>query len=284
MKILLTGATGWIGSHVARELLCLGHEVHATVREGSGRERIADLRELKIHVGAIDALPIKPDLVISLAWIASPGRFLDSEDNFHCLEVTKRLISKVDCRVIVSGSCFEFDTQIGKLSEDSPTLPTSIYARCKDELRQILVKRRNSAWLRFFYQYGPWETRGRFVPSIIQAVLDDKDAKLSPGDQKRDYLHVEDVATAVCAVAESKLEGTVNVGSGEAVKTGDIGRIIGEIGGRPDRILIGALPYWKGEPMLIVADNSKLRSTGWAPRHSLVGGLQGTFNWWKGRS
>lgn len=284
MKILLTGATGWIGSHVARELLGLGHEVHATVREGSSRDRIADLPQLKIHVGAIDALPIKPDLVISLAWIASPGRFLDSEDNFHCLEATKSLISKVDCRVIVSGSCFEFDTQIGKLSEDSPTLPTSIYARCKDELRQILVKRRNSAWLRFFYQYGPWETRGRFVPSIIQAVLDDKDAKLSPGDQKRDYLHVEDVATAVCAVAESKLEGTVNVGSGEAVKTGDIGRIIGEVGGRPDRILIGALPYWKGEPMLIVADNSKLRSVGWAPRHSLVGGLQSTFNWWKERS
>jgi len=56
MKILLTGATGWIGSHVARELIRRGHEVHATVRDGSNRERIADLSKLKIHVGAIDAL------------------------------------------------------------------------------------------------------------------------------------------------------------------------------------------------------------------------------------
>jgi nucleoside-diphosphate-sugar epimerase len=284
MRILLTGATGFIGSHVARELLRAGHEVHATIREKADRRRVADLAALRIHVGGLDHLPVNPDLLISLAWIATPGKYLEAPENVECLNATRRLLAKADCRAVVAGTCFEFDTSLGTLREDSPVKPTTLYARCKDELRREVERRHDSAWIRFFYQYGPWEDERRLVPAVVRSLLKGQEAKVSPGGQKRDFLHVEDVASAVRAIAESRLTGCVNVGSGEAPAVKEIVSTLGEAVGRPELLRFGAVPYYEGEPMLIVADNAKLRSTGWAPRWGLKEGLRHAVEWWRTRA
>jgi nucleoside-diphosphate-sugar epimerase len=285
MRVLLTGATGFIGSHVARELLRRGHEVHATVRPASDRRRIRDIEpRLRIHEGALDLVPLEPDVAVHLAWYAVPGKYLEAPENLECLAASRRLLAALRGRAVFAGTCFEFDTRLGTLREDSPTLPTTLYARCKDELRREVVARPNSAWVRFFYQYGPWEDERRLVPSVIRSVLRGEPAKVSPGEQRRDFLHVEDVASAVCAVAESRLEGAVNIGSGRAPAVKEIVTRIGELGGRPDLVRLGAVSYYPGEPMLIVADNARLRSTGWTPAYDLERGLRHAFEWWKGRS
>jgi UDP-glucuronate decarboxylase len=284
MRILLTGVTGFIGSHVARELLRGGHEVHATVREGADLRRVADLPALRVHRGGLDHVPVKPELLVSLAWIATPGKYLEGPENRDCLRDTRSLLAKVDCRAVVAGTCFEFDTSLGKLREDSPVKPTTLYARCKDELRRDVEKRRDSAWVRFFYQYGPWEDERRLVPAVIRNLLQGREAKVSPGGQKRDFLHVEDVASAVRAVAESRLTGCVNVGAGEAPTVKEIVTTLGEAVGRPELLRFGAVPYYEGEPMLIVADNAKLRSTGWTPRWGLKEGLRHAVEWWRARA
>ncbi len=282
MRVLLTGATGFIGSHVARELLGRGHEVHATLRPGSDRRRIRDLEgRLRAWEGEMDAVPVEPDLTLHLAWYAEPGKYLEAPENEACLAASRRLLSRVGGRVVAAGTCFELDTRLGRLREDNPARPTSLYARCKDALRRDVESRPDSAWLRFFYQYGPWEDPRRLVPSVIRSVQRGEPAAVSPGGQGRDYLHVEDVARAVADVAESRLSGCVNVGSGEAPTVGEIVRRIGELGGRPDLIRLGAVPYWEGEPMLIVADNARLRGTGWRPRFTLEGGLRHAFDWWR---
>ena len=85
------------------------------------------------------------------------------------------------------------------------------------------------------------------------------------------------------AVAESRLTGCVNIGSGEAPPVKEIVGMIGELGGRPDLVRLGAVPYYEGEPMLIVADNRKLRSTGWKPRWGLRDGLRNALEWWRTR-
>jgi nucleoside-diphosphate-sugar epimerase len=82
-------------------------------------------------------------------------------------------------------------------------------------------------------------------------------------------------------VAESRLEGCVNVGSGTAPSVKEIVTAIAGLGGRPELIQWGAFPQREGEPMLIRADNAKLRSTGWAPRYDLDRGLKQTFEWWR---
>lgn len=282
MRVLLTGATGFIGSHVARVLLRRGHEVHCTVRASSDRRRIRDIEaSLRIHAAEMDAVPVEPDATIHLAWYTVPGKYLSAPENRDCLEASRRLLAKLRGRAVFAGTCFEFDTQLGRLREDSPVKPATLYAECKDALRREVERRPGSAWVRFFYQYGPWEDPRRLVPSVIRAVLRGEPADVSPGLQRRDFLHVEDVAAAVCSVAEGRIEGCVNIGSGEAPTVGEIVGKIGALGGRPELIRLGAVPYYAGEPMLIVADNAKLRSTGWAPGFDLDRGLRQAFEWWR---
>ncbi len=284
MRILLTGAAGFIGSHVARELVRAGHEVHATVPPTDDLWRIRDMEgALRLHRGTLDLVPVEPDLVINLAWYAVPGKYISAPENRECLEQSLRLLGKIKCRAVFAGTCFEYDTSLGRLSEESPTKPTTLYARCKDALRREVEKRPDSAWVRFFYMYGPYEDPRRLVPSAMLSVLRGRPVEVSPGEQRRDFLHVEDAASAVCAVAMSRLEGVVNIGSGMAPTVREVVNRIGELGGRPDLIRLGAVPYFPGEPMLIVADNARLRSTGWSPRYDLQRGLSHTMEWWTDR-
>jgi nucleoside-diphosphate-sugar epimerase len=284
MIVLLTGVTGFIGSHVARALVRLGHEVHATFRPSSDHRRIADLGAgVILHKGFMDTVPVDPDVTIHLAWYTVPGQYLEAPENIECLDASRRLLARVRGRVICTGTCFEYDTRVGLLREDSPTLPTTLYAQCKDVLRKEVVERPNGVWLRLFYQYGPWEDPRRMIPSAIQAVLRGEVVRATAGEQQRDYLHVEDVAAAVCAVAESRLEGVVNVGSGAPTTVREIMTTIGEYGHRPDLIRLGEMEYYPGEPMLVTAEVGKLRSTGWAPTVSLGYGLRRTFDWWRER-
>ena len=98
MKVLLTGATGFIGSHVARELLRRKHQVYATLRPTSDRRRIRDIEsDLEIHDGEMDLLPVEPDVAIPLAWYAVPGKYLHAPENEHCLEASRRLLSSLSC-------------------------------------------------------------------------------------------------------------------------------------------------------------------------------------------
>jgi nucleoside-diphosphate-sugar epimerase len=278
----LTGATGFIGSHVARELVRRGHEVHAIVWPTSDRRRIKDLEsKIRVWEGGVDHVPVESDLTIHLAWYAVPGKYLTSPINQACLEESRRLLAKARGRVLFAGTCFEHDLQLGVLREDSPTKPTTLYAECKDALRREVEGRQDSAWLRFFYLYGPWEDERRLMPAVMTAQLKGQPSKVTPGEQRLDYLHVEDVASAVCSVAESRLEGCVNIGSGSAPSVKEIVTRIAGLGGRPELIQWGAYPQKPGDPMLIQCDNAKLRSTGWAPKYSLEEGLRHTFEWWR---
>lgn len=282
MIVLVTGATGFIGSHVVRELLARGHEVHVSVRPGSDRRRLAGIESrLRFHEGPMDRMPLDPDAVVHMAWYAVPGKYLPALENHDCLAASRRLLSKIRGRAVFAGTCFEFAPSEAPLREDSPVKPSTLYAECKDALRREVEVRPNSAWVRYFYQYGPWEDPRRLVPAIITQQLRGEPSKVTPGEQRADYLHVEDVASATVSVLESTLQGPVNIGSGEAPSVREIVSKIAELGGRPDLIRWGAFPQREGDPMLIRADNARLRSTGWAPRHTLDQGLRHTFAWWK---
>ena len=300
MKVLITGATGFIGSHVARLLVSEGCEVYAVVRESSDLWRINDivpvLRLVRCDLLAFGELDvhlerIQPDLCIHLAWYAVPGKYLTSLENLSLLNASLRLAARLaglGCkRFIGIGTCIEYDTSLGYLSEESPTKPCNLYAASKLALQIVLNQLANItgmevAWPRIFYLYGPFEDERRLVPSVICSLLRNQVVKVTKGEQIRDFLHVEDVAAAIWAVARSELSGPVNIGSGKPVTVRDIVTKIGTILDRPELITLGALPYNASDPMFICANNRRLtENTSWVPRYDLEQGLRHTVEWWR---
>jgi nucleoside-diphosphate-sugar epimerase len=152
-------------------------------------------------------------------------------------------------------------------------------------LRQIAALRRfEFCWLRFFYQYGPFEDPRRLIPSITLPLLRGEPVRFNAGEQVRDFLHVEDVATAVGAVALSGLQGPVNIGSGQPVTIRSVVETLAELCGGPDLVEFGAVPYRRGEPAFVCARTEKLRTgTDWRPRYELRSGLANAVAWWKHR-
>jgi nucleoside-diphosphate-sugar epimerase len=295
VKILLTGATGFIGSHIARALVAGGHQVQALVLPNDNTWRITDILPSLVM---IDGNLLEPsftlprqsfDCCIHLAWYVEPGKYLDSPENKRWVErslVFARALQDAGCRrFLAAGTCFEYATNDERLRESSPTGPRTLYAQSKLELFNALQSLdMETPWVRFFYQYGPFEDPRRLVPVVINALLRSQEAKLVPGDRRRDFLHIEDVASAVVTVAQSTLKGAVNIGLGTPTTVAEIGTKIGELIGKPELVKLGALPYPPTEPMQIVADNTKLLSTGWRPCYNLDEGLRHTIAWWRAHS
>jgi nucleoside-diphosphate-sugar epimerase len=292
----VTGAAGFVGSRVTRALAAAGVEVHAVVRSEPG----ARLEGVDVHVERCDLTDpaaleelvarVQPEACIHCAWIATPGEYLTSPENSaHELvaESLARSLAVHGCaRLVGVGTCFEYEPSDEALSETSPLGPTTPYARAKvaacERMRSATEGSATSlAWARLFYLYGPGEDRRRLVPSVVLALLGDERARTTPGEQRRDFLHIDDIAGALIAVAQSDVTGAVNIGSGHAVAVREIVETLGTIIGRPDLIELGALPYAEGDPMLVEADNRRLTDEcGFTPQWSLVEGLRDTVSWW----
>ena len=300
MKVLVTGASGFIGSNVVRKLIAEECEVYALIRPTSNTWRLKDvIHSVRIvpcdlsSTGELDKWlkQILPELCIHLAWFAEPGKYLNSPENLRCLSESVHLVERLanlGCRRFVgTGTCFEYDLNLGYFSEESVTKPRSLYSASKLALQLILeqlgrVTGMEVAWVRLFYQYGPFEDHRRLVPSVTCSLLRKEEVKVTKGEQIRDFLHVEDVAAAIWAVAGSNLSGPINIGSGKPVAVRDMVTRIGTILDRLDLIALDALPYSESDPMFICANNCRLTEhTTWVPRYNLEQGLRHTIAWWQ---
>lgn len=131
---------------------------------------------------------------------------------------------------------------------------------------------------RVFFLYGPHEKPGRLVSEVAAGLLAGRPVPCTDGAQRRDFLHVADVASAFVALLDSAVEGPVNIGSGEAVSVRSVVAELAPLAGRPDLPRLGALPSRPDDPPLIVADIARLRDeVGWRPRVSLLEGLADTL-------
>ena len=296
MRVLLTGAGGFIGAQVARALLARGAEVHAVVRDRSRAPRLAAIEnELTIHeadlvdpaASAQVVVASKPTICVHGAWYAAPGKYLDAPENLThvaaSLQLAQRLVESGCTRLVGLGTCFEYDTSLGvPLVETSPTKPRFLYAASKLALHDVLrayapLAKIGFAWCRIFYQFGPMEARERLVPHVIDRLLGGGVAETTEGGQIRDFLHVEDVGAAIAAVALSDLEGAVNVGSGVPVTVRGLVGAIARLCDAEDRVRFGAVPYRPNDPKHVCADVTRLASIGFEPRFGLESGLEDTL-------
>ena len=301
MRVLVTGAAGFIGSHVTRQIVQEGHEVSAIILPGESTGRLTDVvNRLSIvsldlcETGAVRELvgKTRPECAIHLAWYAVPGKYWSAVENLDCVSMTLGLaqaLAESGCkRLVAAGTCAEYDWDYGFLSEDkTPLKPRTLYGTCKNATRQILEAfcrqaGMSFAWTRFFYLYGPGEARERLIASVVTALLQGETARCSSGRQIRDFLHVRDVASGVWAVAKSKVTGPVNVGSGEPVRVRTIVETIARLLEGNGTIEWAAIAEDPQGPPLLVADVRKLiRETGWRQTLSLEEGLRDTIAWWR---
>jgi nucleoside-diphosphate-sugar epimerase len=301
MKVLLTGATGFIGSAVARVLVRRGHEVHALVRPQADTWRIADLAgQLETIAGDLASAQLgerletlRPEACVHVAWYTVPGRYLDGPENLDHLELSLRLartLARAGCRRFVGvGTCLEYAVQDAPLTESDPSGPARLYSATKLALGQLLpyvgaMTGMSTAWARLFYVYGPFEDERRLVPSVIRSLLRGEPARVSAGTQVRDYLHVCDMASALEAITRSSLQGAVNVGSGEPSTVRDVVLQLGQLLDGVDRLQFGAVPPAPGDPRYVCADIRRLvGETDFRPRFALQDGLRDTVEWWSER-
>lgn len=288
MRVLVTGANGFVGAHLVRALSDRGglvvHALDRTPASAPAGGVTFHQVDLADHA-AIERVvsQVRPELCIHAAWYAEPGKYLESPLNLGLVSATLNLaecLVRAECKRLVGvGTCFEYDTSLGWLSESSATAPRFLYAACKLATFGALdaYTRGTSmtfAWARLFYLYGPGEAKTRLVPSIMDALREGKIAEVTEGEQVRDFLHVSDVASALVAVAMSTLSGPVNIASGVPVTVRALVTEIARLCNAEDRVKFGAVPYRPQDPMFVCANVEKLKSTGYRPSFDLKRGLR----------
>jgi len=295
-RVLVTGATGFVGRHALLPLVAGGYDVHAlswhapaTETEGVRwhRANLLDTAEVERILSTIC-----PSQLLHFAWYALPSDYRTSPENLRWCAATIQLLAAFanagGSRAVFAGSCFEYDFGYGYCVEDrTPSNPDTFYGVCKNAARGVVAGfcrqfRLSAAWGRIFHLFGPHEPPGRLVPAVVTALLKGEPARCTHGRQIRDFLHVEDVAAAFVALLTSDVRGTVNIGSGEPISLRHlVTRLAATVGAR-QMVEFGVLPSRPDDPPLLIPDVHRLHEeVGWHPRLTLEDGLEHTVAWWR---
>jgi nucleoside-diphosphate-sugar epimerase len=308
-RVLVTGAGGFIGRHSIEPLCAAGYEVHAVLSNKAVRAHEAiptAHRGAHVHhadlldPAAISALieAVHPTHLLHFAWIATPGIYGSSAENYRWLAAGRHLLRCFHggggVRAVMAGSCAEYDwSRVEVCRERTSALACdsgeaiSAYAECKTAMHRELedfgrAQGLSTAWGRVFLQFGPHEHPQRLVASVIIDLLLGREALCTHGRQIRSFLHVADVGAAFAAVLESGLEGPVNIGSGGSISIAELLGRIAQQTGRPELLKLGARDSMSAEPAILVPDIERLRhEVGWSPRLTLDEGLADAVDWWR---
>ena len=276
--ILVTGATGFIGDYVVRELLENGHDVMATSgnadraasKDWYNKVSYKELDFGRVHAGVnyfeyFD----NPDMVIHLAWEGLPNyrSLFHYEVNLNRhYSFLKNLVVNGCRNLTVTGTCFEYGMKNGCLTEDMLTDPANPYGLAKDTLNKFLRELSKAEpfalkWVRLFYLYGPGQNAGSLF-SQLQKALDNNEPvfNMSGGEQVRDYLPVEVAAEYIVKIAlQDAITGNINCCSGKPVTIKEMVHDHIRKTGKKIELNLGYYPYPDYEPMAFWGDNKKLQ-------------------------
>jgi nucleoside-diphosphate-sugar epimerase len=294
-RVLVTGASGFIGRQTLPALAQRGFEVHA-VSTQPRTTPAADVTWHQCDLLSAEGIPallqrVSPTHLLHLAWFAVPGQFWTSTENLRwvcaSLELLREFAAVGGQRLVAAGTCAEYEVTIHDCDERvTPVRPATLYGTCKHALHLVVEKfaegRLSAAWGRVFHLYGPHEYPDRLVPSVICSLLKGEPALCTPGTQVRDFLHVADVASGFVALLDSSITGPVNIASGLPVSIADVVRSIGRQMNAESLIRLGARALPAHEQPRLTARTSRLRDeVGWTPGMTLDSGLLHTIDWWR---
>jgi nucleoside-diphosphate-sugar epimerase len=277
VKVLVTGATGFVGRHVVDGLLKHGHSVVATARSIQKAQKMPWIKaviftECDLHRDFSTLLSLNPrvDVLIHLAWPGLPNY----RDSFHIDENLPAALRFLEAAVAsgiphlaVAGTCLEYGMQSGPLSEEMTTAPTTPYGFAKDSLRkslQLLQQRQpfTLQWIRLFYMFGEGQDSRSLLPQLDRAIDEGQPAfSMSAGDQLRDYMSVREVAANFVRLIENPdCNGVINCCSGNPISVRQLVERRCQERGSDIRLDRGVFPYPDYEPLAFWGVPEKLRS------------------------
>jgi nucleoside-diphosphate-sugar epimerase len=308
-SVLVTGGTGFLGSHLVRRLVGDGARVTVLARESSSTWRFADVAgQVRMQQGDLgDAASLdrcvgqaRPDLVFHLAATAS-GRFAPGEaaawreslrvNALGTLELLRAVAEHAPgvSRFVRAGGMEEYGAGQAPFSEEHRERAASPYSAgqiAATQLSAAFCARAglSLATLRPSLVYGPAQPAGFFLPSLVLACLDGARFPMTGGRQATDFVWVGDVVDALCraAVVESAGGEILNAGSGRSVPLREVAEAVLRLSGSRAKLEFGALPHRQGEAReRRLSIEKAARILGWRPVTPLEEGLQRTIAWYR---
>jgi CDP-paratose synthetase len=281
--ILLTGATGFLGSHLLEAFLRNNYKVVVLKRTTSNTWRIGHLLTRVIHYN-VDEQPIESafrdqhiDYVIHTA--CNYGR------NGEMISEIVQTNLLFGLQILDACICFNTDTFFNV----STLLPeqVSTYAMSKKHFADYLKQNSNKIKvvnLKIEHMYGPHDDSNKFIPWILKQFENNtQEIKLTEGMQLRDFIYISDVVSAFKCILENICKSIryteFDVGTGELVSVKDFlielkKQYELEFGTTTTKLLFGKIPYRKGEEMEVIVNNQPLKSLGWKSHYSIHSGIQ----------
>jgi len=299
--VLLTGASGFLGSHIAEELINHEFKVVALKRSESNMWRCAEFKDLirwiecdNLSDAEKEILDCKPEVLVHAAWSGvmayERDNWKEQEKNIkfiiELLGIVKR--TKIS-RVIALGSQAEYGHFEGSLSEDYPCNPVSSYGAakvCASVILKVFAEQMKIDWywIRLFSIFGSRENSTWLIPSVIRNLALKKKMDLTSCEQRYDYLYTKDFASGILKVIESNnvSSGIYNFSSGESIKILDIISILESIVSPNQKLLkIGALPYRSGQVMHMQGNSDRFfKAFNFRPSYNISEGLYETIDYY----
>jgi nucleoside-diphosphate-sugar epimerase len=280
VKLAITGASGFLGKHVAAQTRTMDIPVVLTARDparlpkdiAAGRAMALDMSS-ELH-SAYERLG-KPEVLLHLAWGGLPNytalRHFEEElpQQYRFL---KALITSGLPRLVVVGTCLEYGLQSRRLCEDTPCSPVTPYGLAKHTLHRLEFLAKEIpfelVWARLYYTFGSGQNQKSLYTRLSEAIArGDSSFAMSHGEQIRDYLSANEVASTLLGVALSSNIGVVNICSGQPIS---VRRLVEQwINDRKAtlRLDLGRYPYPVYEPLALWGDNTKLNH--WIARNAV---------------
>jgi nucleoside-diphosphate-sugar epimerase len=287
-KVILTGATGLIGKEALEPLKKSGFEIYALTIDKENPN--CGIHWLPCNLFDSDSIrrvfnEIKPSHLLNFAWAAT-GDYLTSNINFDFLKAGLNLLKyfNENCgkRAVFAGTCFEYEFKDSPLNEEDKINPQTVYAKCKNYLREIsqLYCKQNDinfGWGRIFYVFGHNENEKRLTPHIINSLQNNKEVIINNGSLVRDYMYTKDIAGAFVKFLDSDAEGIVNICTGTGISLADYALKIAEKLGKKHLIKILNEPTM--QPKIIIGNNNRLiKEVGYTQIYSYEKAIENILN------
>lgn len=305
-RVLVTGGSGFIGSHLVEALVELGAETHVLTSTVSSvyphrlrglRDRVTTHEANFIDATAMRALvaDARPEIVFHLGAYTHVGKSWKRVD--ECVQAniqgTVNLLGALEGtgyeRFVNTGTSEIYGNIDVPFREDDCPNPVSPYAMSKHAAEMYCRLGIDAHdWpivrVRPFNAYGPGQTPDRVIPEIIVRALRGQELKMTRGTQTREFNYVGDLVDGflLAAVVPEAEGGLFNIGCGEEVSMADLATTILELMDDPIEAQLGALPDRPIEIWRMYCDSTRAREVlGWRPRHSLRDGLAATIDWYR---